>query len=290
MGKNTHQWRRQFYAAFIGLSAVTIALLAASILFFRSPSTQVYLQAWVEDLLAAPGGNSDGADSALTYHNSMMLENGFGRHYVAEVTATIEPVSTPTQAQSQFDPARIGDLLIEDPTPEDVEREARERKPNGPQGELIIPSMNIAQQPQWVYVKDGQWDISTLHNQVGWLQTTGTYPEDDLAMVFIGHVTLPYPGGAGPFLYLDHRKIGDEIHYRSGAWLYVYQIEKRTAVPPDAIEEVYIQEKNKLALVTCTSWNAVTRSYDRRLLLEAKLIRIERAGQNNDNKPMPMNE
>jgi LPXTG-site transpeptidase (sortase) family protein len=271
MQNRTKRWGPLFLAAFTFLSLATIALLVISVLFLTSAPVRIYAEDWARAVFAA----EQPVEVALDQPSAPRVVRVEQRPNAGDLSAEAEEIGENPQAGDESSGVPIGDLLINDPSPEEIEREARMKKPAGPKGELVIPNLKVDTRPQWVFVKDGVWDIETLDKRVGWLQTTGTHPEDDLAMVFIGHITLPYPGGAGPFLYLSELKAGAEIHYRTAETLYVYEVEERAILPPSAIEQVYVREKDKLVLITCTSYNAVTRSYDSRLFVQAALVRTE---------------
>ena len=144
-----------------------------------------------------------------------------------------------------------------------------------PLGQLLIPSIDLAEPVTAVFVKDGQWDISQLGNQVGHLQTTGRFPGDDYAMTLTGHVTVPWPEIAGPFAELVFVEHGDEIIYRWQGTDYVYEVERIFRLSPQAIDMLYEPDGNKLLLVTCSGWNFTDRQYDERLLTRAVLVRTE---------------
>jgi LPXTG-site transpeptidase (sortase) family protein len=145
-----------------------------------------------------------------------------------------------------------------------------------PTGELVIPALQLDQALVPVRVESGTWNLDALGDQVGWLETTGTHPQDDLAMVIAGHVTLPAPGGPGPFLKLRELAPGDEVFYRTSEELFVYQVEDIQQVQPDEVQALYVRGGDHLVLVTCTRWNYVKKAYERRLLVNAVLVRTER--------------
>jgi LPXTG-site transpeptidase (sortase) family protein len=145
-----------------------------------------------------------------------------------------------------------------------------------PDGSLVIPSLGIDQPVVPITVRDQVLDLADLGTQIGWLQTTGSHPNDDLAMVLIGHITLPYPGGAGPFLNLSALKPGDFIGYRSRQVTYIYEVKGQTIAKPDQVDLIYRPDGKILLLVTCDGYNALEWKYDLRLIVEAVLISVEK--------------
>jgi len=169
--------------------------------------------------------------------------------------------------------------LPPDPTEEPLQAEAAaaERAPvQALKGDLAIPRLGLHQAVMPIPVQDGQWDISNMVMEVGWLETTGTGPGDDLAMVLIGHVTLPGSGDPGPFYELPYLREGAEIHYREGDRLYIYRVEGKRHVDPENVAELYVPDGRKLLLVTCTNWNPIRRAYSERAVVEARLVRVEK--------------
>lgn len=141
--------------------------------------------------------------------------------------------------------------------------------------QLIIPSLGINRVIRTVPVVEGQWDISQVESDIGWLQTTGEYPGDDQGMTFVGHVTRPWPELAGPFAKLAFMKAGDEIIYRKDGTDYVYALEKYLKVSPQSVQSLYVDEGDVISLTTCSNWNYASFDYDERLIARARLIRTE---------------
>ena len=136
--------------------------------------------------------------------------------------------------------------------------------------QLIIPSLQVREAITDVPIREGEWDISQLQQQIGLLETTGQYPGDDYAMTFVGHVAEATTGN-GPFLYLTRLRYGDTIVYRLGDTDYTYVIESLNWVSPSAVQTLYQPEGDKIILVTCTSWNAVEQDYKQRFIVQARL-------------------
>lgn len=122
---------------------------------------------------------------------------------------------------------------------------------------------------------EGQWDISQVESDIGWLQTTGEYPGDDQGMTFVGHVTRPWPEIAGPLAELAFMKPGDELIYRKDGTDYVYALEKFLKVDPQSVESLYVPDGDVLSLATCSTWNYVSFDYDERLIARFRLTRAE---------------
>ncbi|MCC6190842.1 MAG: class F sortase [Anaerolineales bacterium] len=137
---------------------------------------------------------------------------------------------------------------------------------------LLIPDLDVNAPVISIPVKDGNWDLSELNAEIGWLSTTGSQPGDDLAMAFVGHFTL---AGAkpGPLAGIWDTRPGDEIIYRARGTDYVYAIEGRQTVGPNDVEHLYVNDGERLILVTCTNWDFLNWEYSDRLVVQAALVR-----------------
>lgn len=141
-------------------------------------------------------------------------------------------------------------------------------------GDLIIPSIGVHHRVTAVPVINGSWDISQLNDQVGHLQTTGTHPQDDLSMTFIGHVTVPWPSTA-PFADLVLVEHGDEIIYRWNGNDYIYEVSRILRVDPQDVHILYNEDPSTIQIATCSGWDLLDRQYNKRLITRATLIRVE---------------
>lgn len=137
---------------------------------------------------------------------------------------------------------------------------------------VIIPSLGVDEAIIPIPIVDGMWDLSQLNTQVGWLTTTGERPGDGLAMVLIGHVTIR-TGQSGPFGYLWRLHQGDEVIYRAGGTDYAYSILDKREVPPQEVSRLYVADGQRLLLITCAHWDYLTRTYPKRLIVQAELVR-----------------
>jgi LPXTG-site transpeptidase (sortase) family protein len=142
--------------------------------------------------------------------------------------------------------------------------------PSPLQARMLIPSLNINERVVNVPIKDGEWDISRLSGNIGWLEATGVKPDDNLAMAFIGHVTVSSVQ-KGPFANLWTIKPLSEIIYRNGGVDFVYTVESVSPAKPNETAKLFQRKKEHVLLVTCTDYNFLTEKYDGRLIVDAVL-------------------
>lgn len=248
-----------FTAAATLLTVLTIALLVVSVRFVATLPVRAQLDARTEGLFSgfSPPPHLVNASRAANPPPFIPLTGGEPpvQAGVVRVTPIPTPIPTVTAAPTAVTPT------IE---------------PLAPQGRLEIPSLDVSQTLQKVPVTGGDWDVSALTDQIGWLETTGAQPQDHYAMAFVGHVTMPQPAGPGPFFRLRELQPGEVIVYRLGEKAYFYQVDEREIVPPDQVDRLYVEDGDSIVLVTCSGWNYLAQQYDYRLVIRAGLVRTEK--------------
>ncbi len=261
--------RIKFTLLFVGLAAATILVLWVTVRFalllWSGPEESVVLAAQpiateaavtvvpaiIPTLPPPVAVVSSSAEQAgqlsplRTVQSPVLVEGGVAEIAAESVVTAVSPPVSQAQSQFQYPP------------------------------QLIIPSLGVSRIIRTVPVIEGQWDISQVASDIGWLQTTGEYPGDEQGMTFVGHVTRPWPEIAGPLAKLAFMKPGDEIIYRQDGTDYVYALEKFLKVDPQAVESLYVPDGDVLSLATCATWNYVNFGYDERLIARARLIRTE---------------
>lgn len=243
----------RFYAGVAVLSLITIVVLGFCVWFLSADPVQMQISEWARQVARKVGLNEP-ASAPLPTQSALAAAD---LKPSATPSATPSPTAQPTLENTPTPIIQV----IEDPIPE---------------GSLVIKKLNIDKPVVPVHVKDEIWDLETLGADIGWLETTGSYPNDDLAMVFVGHVTLPPPGGGvGPFLDLGSLWPGDRIIYETAEQTYTYEVKSQAIVNPDQAEVLYRPDGSTLLLVTCTGYNPLEWSYDLRLVVEAVLVNTE---------------
>mgnify|MGYP001611791963 FL=1 len=139
------------------------------------------------------------------------------------------------------------------------------------QARMLIPTLNVNEKIVNVPIKSGEWDISRLSNNIGWLVSTGDSPSNEYAMTFIGHVTISSVE-KGPFADLYKIKPLSEIIYRNSGVDFVYAVETLTPVLPTEVSKLFQRKKEHLILVTCTDYDLLTSTYKGRLIVDAVLV------------------
>lgn len=181
------------------------------------------------------------------------------RSVVVAPTQTAQPkTASPTQSEPTAQPS-LSEAL---PTPTSA--------PAFPT-RLLIPKLKIDETIVTIPIVDGEWDISGLGSNVGWLTTTGPTPKADWAMAFVGHVSLD-TGISGPFGYLWQLRPGAEIILQTESAEYIYALTEKRDVGAEAVKELYIADGQQIVLMTCDNWDFANWRYTERLLALAKLV------------------
>lgn len=121
-------------------------------------------------------------------------------------------------------------------------------------------------------IVNGAWDENAIGAQeIGLLQTTGRWPEDVLAMVLAGHVTLEGER-SGPFYGLGSLRAGDRISLQTqDGRLWRYRVTRQYLLRTGDVKALYRSDGRLLILLTCADWDEAAQAYAQRLIVEATL-------------------
>jgi LPXTG-site transpeptidase (sortase) family protein len=118
---------------------------------------------------------------------------------------------------------------------------------------------------------DGQWDVSWLGNDAGWLNGTA-FPTWAGNSVLTGHVWNA-DNTAGPFAYLNTLWYGDKVIVHAWGGQYVYEVRSVLQVSPGNTDAMMKhQDQPWLTLVTCRGFDAASDTYKYRVLVRAVLV------------------
>jgi LPXTG-site transpeptidase (sortase) family protein len=138
---------------------------------------------------------------------------------------------------------------------------------------IEIPTLNLDIPVVGVPYRNGEWNLSWLGNQAGWLEGSA-FPSWNGNSVLTGHVYLS-SGRPGPFVNLYQLKYGDKIIIRAYGRKYVFAVQTNTVVEPDDAAAMKHEEKSWLTLVTCKDYDEKTGTYRNRVVVRAVLVRVE---------------
>ncbi len=138
---------------------------------------------------------------------------------------------------------------------------------------LEIPALGIRTSIVTLQRVNQTWDISGLDRSVGWLSDT-SWPGYGGNTVLAGHLNLDGFRG-GPFLFLSSLQAHDRVFLYTQENQLIYEVTRQKLVAANDRTIYSVPGKQKLMLLTCSNWNPNTRTYEKRLLVEANLVGIK---------------
>ena len=138
---------------------------------------------------------------------------------------------------------------------------------------LEIPALNIELPIVGVPLIDGEWDVSWLTSEAGYLDGTA-YPTWKGNTVITGHVWDAF-NEPGPFNNLKNLLFGDIIKIQSGKSTYIYEVRDTRLHKANGIHSVITHEEiDWLTLVTCEGYQENNQTYAYRRIVRAVLIEV----------------
>jgi LPXTG-site transpeptidase (sortase) family protein len=121
---------------------------------------------------------------------------------------------------------------------------------------------------------DGDWDVSWLGNDAGWLNGTA-YPTHAGNAVLTGHV-YNADGNPGPFVHLNGLWWGDQVIVHAYGSQYVYEVRSVQQVTPGAVSSVIKHQTLPwVTLITCRGYDEASNSYQYRVAVGAVLVAVK---------------
>lgn len=137
---------------------------------------------------------------------------------------------------------------------------------------LDIPVIKVKTSIVGVERKNGNWDVSWLQDQVGWLNGTA-YPTWKGNSVLTAHA-VGADGKPSVFARLKHLGVGEYIFIYSSGYRYTYQVVSNAYVLPNDASVMQHEEKAYLTLITCDDYDVKTGTYLRRVVARAVLVDV----------------
>jgi len=142
---------------------------------------------------------------------------------------------------------------------------------------LEIPGLGVNIPIVGVPLVDGDWDVSWLSKQAGWLNGTA-FPGWEGNSGLTGHVYLAN-GQPGPFVGLGKLKWGDKILVHAYGSLYTYEVRENRTVNPTNTSVLKHEDDSWLTLITCKTYNEATNTYSSRIAVRAILVNVQKDKQ-----------
>ncbi len=138
---------------------------------------------------------------------------------------------------------------------------------------LEIPSLGVKIPVVGVPFKDREWNVSWLGKKAGWLEGSA-FPSWDGNSVLTSHVYLSN-GLPGPFVNLNKLKFGDRIVVHAYGQKYIFDVQTNVVVEANNKTIFKHEEKSWLTLVTCKEYDEKTKTYRKRVVVRAVLVKVE---------------
>jgi LPXTG-site transpeptidase (sortase) family protein len=132
---------------------------------------------------------------------------------------------------------------------------------------LVIARIGVDAPVVHVPLAQQTWDLSLIEKEIAYLGSTAQ-PGEGSNVVLAGHVTL-LRGGPGPFLLLESLQEGDPLVVHTDSRIHTYLVDSMRVVAPTDVSVVHATETSTLTLITCTTWDAGSRSYLERVVVTA---------------------
>ena len=136
-----------------------------------------------------------------------------------------------------------------------------------------VPSLKINIPIVGVPRRNGEWNVTWLGKQAGWLEGS-SFPSWDGNSVITSHVYLSN-GLPGPFVDLHKLKYGDQVVIHAFGQMYLFEVRSNTIVKPNDPSVFKHEERPWLTLVTCKEYDETTNTYRKRVVVRAVLISVE---------------
>jgi LPXTG-site transpeptidase (sortase) family protein len=139
---------------------------------------------------------------------------------------------------------------------------------------LEIPRLTVQMPIMGVPQTNGQWDVSWLGNQAGWLYGTA-FPTYAGNSVLTGHV-YDANGKPGPFVGLNTLLWGDKVVVHAWGTQYIYEVREVMLVGPKSISSVIKHEDLPwVTLISCSGYDEASNSYKYRTVVRAVLMEVQ---------------
>jgi LPXTG-site transpeptidase (sortase) family protein len=137
---------------------------------------------------------------------------------------------------------------------------------------IEIPALNINIPIVGVPLRNGDWNVSWLGRQAGWLEGSA-FPSWNGNSVITSHVYLSN-GLPGPFVDLGKLKYGEKVIIHAYGRKYSFEVRSNKIVEPNDTSAFQHEETPWLTLVTCREYDEGTNTYRKRVVIRAVLVSV----------------
>jgi LPXTG-site transpeptidase (sortase) family protein len=139
---------------------------------------------------------------------------------------------------------------------------------------LEIPKLGLVVPVTGIPLVNGTWDVSWLHNQVGYLEGTA-FPTWSGNSVITGHVWNA-DNTPGPFVSLNKLSWGNKVVLHAWGQQYIYEVRTvKKTLPDDVTSALEHKDHPWITLLTCQGFDGATEQYKYRLVVKAVQVAIK---------------
>ena len=254
-----------------------VAVIRFSARLIGTPATNFASVAWTS-LEIDPG--IGGAPQQLSIHNSESTERWYDPNDNVNIYAVTDSVtineSVPASDKDATDKNLPAILPATGFAPDVVTilpEQPADKSYTATDVWLEIPSLKIKMPVVGVPMIDGDWDLSWLAQEAGWLDGTA-FPGWEGNSALTGHVTMPN-GKPGPFASLGKLNWGDTIIIHAYGEAYTYEVRENRTIKPYITSVLKHEEDAWLTLITCKTYIESTNTYSDRTAVRAVLVKVQ---------------
>ena len=138
---------------------------------------------------------------------------------------------------------------------------------------LEVPSLDVRTSVVGVPAVNGEWDVTWLGDQAGYLMGTA-FPTWTGNTVITGHVWNA-ENNPGIFIDLKQLRYGDQIRIHAWGDVYTYQVVENRRISPFLTEAVFEhKDSDYVTLLTCEDYGEYWGDYGYRRLVGAVLVDV----------------
>jgi LPXTG-site transpeptidase (sortase) family protein len=143
---------------------------------------------------------------------------------------------------------------------------------------LEIPKLGVELPIVGVPLVKGEWDVSWLGSQAGYLEGTAfpTWPGNTGITAHVWDANN-YPG---PFAEMKNLLFGDEVKIHAWGHVYSYSVRTNYLVNPDNMQPFHHQDYDWVTLVSCEQYNQHMDTYRFRRVVQAVLVDVSPEREN----------
>jgi len=138
---------------------------------------------------------------------------------------------------------------------------------------IVIPGIFLDTEVKYVPYDGNSWMINGLREEIAWMGNT-SWPGLGSNTALAGHVTVAGIGD-GPFRHLDELQTGEIVILYTEKNVYTYNVRDYRITDDGDMSVILSTDYPQITLITCVDWDQESRTYLRRLVVFADLVRTD---------------